>query len=122
MTGANVKVAALVLADTETHEDLARVVNAMMAVREMREAGDDVRLIFDGAGTRWPGTLNDEAHQAHGLYQSIADTVSGACDYCAESFQATDSVRAAGVKLLDEYHRHPSVRGLLADGYQVLTF
>ncbi|MDP8930416.1 MAG: hypothetical protein M3O70_18070 [Actinomycetota bacterium] len=48
------KVATVVLADTDSHEALGRVVNAMVGVLEFKEAGDDVELIFDGGGTRWP--------------------------------------------------------------------
>lgn len=48
------KAAILVLADVESHGDLGRVVNAMIAAQEFKEAGDDVQLVFDGAGTQWP--------------------------------------------------------------------
>lgn len=116
------KVAVIVLADTETHEDLARVVNAMVTVQECKEAGDDVQLVFDGAGTRWPGALVAEDHKAHKLWASVEDTVAGACSYCADAFEATHDVEDAGVKLLDEYKRHPSVRGLLAEDFKVLTY
>lgn len=115
------KVAVVVLADNETHEGLGRVVNAMVAVKEMKEEGDDVRLIFDGGGTVWPGVLAREDHQAHDLWQSVHDAVHGACSFCADAFEATESVQEAGVTLLDEYKRHPSFRTLLADGYQVIT-
>jgi hypothetical protein len=37
--------------------DLSRVVNAMRTAKEFAEAGDDVELVFDGAGTQWPGVL-----------------------------------------------------------------
>jgi hypothetical protein len=47
------KAAIIVLADTETHGDLGRVVNALEAVKELKEARDEVKLIFDGAGTQW---------------------------------------------------------------------
>ena len=47
------KVAIVVLADTDTHEGLGRVVNAMEAVKEFKDAHDDVQLIFDGAGPKW---------------------------------------------------------------------
>jgi hypothetical protein len=52
-------VAILVLADTQTHGDLGRVVNAMMVAKELKEGGDDVQLNFDGAGTQWPGELSN---------------------------------------------------------------
>ena len=117
-----VKAAVLMLADTETHEDLARMVNGLTAAREFKDAGDDVQIIFDGAATKWPGELADEGHKAHKLYQTVADQVSGACGQCARAFQVEQSVQDAEVDLLKEYHGHPSVRTLVADGYQVLTF
>lgn len=116
------KAAIVVLADNETHEGLGRVVNAMVTTREFQEAGDDVRLIFDGGGTTWPGELSRADHKAHALWESVHSSVYGACSYCAEAFDATQEVEDAGVKLLDEYKRHPSFRTLLDDGYEVLTF
>ena len=38
-----IKVAVVVLADTETHEDMARVHNALLAVKEFKDAKDDVK-------------------------------------------------------------------------------
>ncbi len=49
--------AILVLAGTETKADLGRVVNGLQVARELKEAGDDVTVIFDGAGAEWPPTL-----------------------------------------------------------------
>lgn len=69
------KAAVLVLADTETHGDLGRVVNAMMTAKELSEAGDDVELLFDGAGTQWPGVLADEAHQSHKLFSQVHEVI-----------------------------------------------
>ena len=116
------KVAVVVLADIETHSDLGRVVNAMVTTKECKEAGDDVQLVFDGAGTQWPGLLADESHEAHRLYDAVADTIAGACGYCAGAFGAKESLHHARVNLLDEYHGHPSLRKLMAEGRHVLTF
>lgn len=86
------------------------------------EAGDEVRLIFDGGGTVWPGVLSKPDHGVHQLWESVHESVLGACSFCADAFDARSGAEGAGVKLLDEYRQHPSVRTLLADGYQVLTF
>ena len=115
-------VAILVLADTQTHADLGRVVNAMMTAKELNEAGDDVQVIFDGAGTQWLGELASPEHKAHKLFEQVRDVVSGACGYCARAFDAEEGVSRADVKVLEEYHDHPSIRGLLASGHQVITF
>ncbi len=116
------KIGIVVLADIETHGDLGRVVNALLTAREAGEAGDEVRLIFDGAGTRWIGELANPEHRSHPLYQAVKGQITGACRYCAGAFGATAAVEAAGVPLLDEYHQHPSLRRLVAEGFTVLTF
>lgn len=50
------KAAIVVLADTATHADLGRVVNALITTKEFKDAGVDVRLIFDGAATQGPAS------------------------------------------------------------------
>jgi len=116
------KAAIIVLADTETLESLGRVANALMTVQEFKEAGDDVKLIFDGAGTKWVSRLSDPGHQYYDVFERVRDTVSGVCQYCADAFGVTEEVRQSDVPLADEYRGHPSIRTLLNDGYQVVTF
>ncbi len=117
-----VKVAIVVLADTGTHEGLGRVANALEAVKEFKEGGDDVRLIFDGAGPKWIPELAKPDHMAHGIYAAVKDRISGACEFCAGAFGVKDQVVACGVKLTGEYDGHPSFKKLVSQGYQVITF
>lgn len=116
------KLAVLVFADTESHSDLGRVVNALLTVREAAEHGDETRLIFDGAGTGWIGVLADPNHRSHHLYASVRDQITGACKFCVNAFGHTEAVEAAGVPLLDEYRQHPSIRTLVHDGFEVIAF
>jgi hypothetical protein len=116
------KAALIVFADIETHADLGRVVNAMVTAREFREAGDEARLIFDGAGTRWIGELAKPDHRSHRLYESVRGQIAGAYAYCAAAFHAKEQIEAAGIPLLDEFKQHPSVHRLVAAGYEVITF
>lgn len=116
------KAVVLVLADTESHEGLGRVVNALQLAREFKASGDEVAVIFDGAGTKWPGVLSEPNHPAHGLYASVADSIAGACKYCANAFGATAGVEQAGLRLLDENEGHPSLRQYAAQGYIPFTF
>jgi hypothetical protein len=66
--------------------------------------------------------LSNSNHTAHRLFEQVRDVVSGACGYCARAFDAEDGVAHAHVKVLEEYHDHPSIRGLLTSGHQVITF
>ncbi|SDR44619.1 hypothetical protein [Natronobacterium texcoconense] len=113
--------AILVLAGTESPADLGRVVNALQTTREFDEEGDDVELIFDGAGTQWVGKLEDEGHDYHALYDSVSHLVS-ACDYCVSAYDVDDSVAESAAERVDEYEGHPSVRSLVAEGAEVVTF
>ncbi len=116
------KIAVVVLADTETHADLGRIANALELAKEAKESGDEVQLIFDGGGTRWVPALEDSGHLLHKLYSSVRDVVAGACAYCAAAFEVKQQVQEAGVKLISDYEGHPSLRGLIVDGYSVVTF
>ncbi|WP_447973822.1 DsrE family protein [Nitrospira sp. Kam-Ns4a] len=116
------KVAIIVFADTETHEGLGRVVNALEAVKEFKEAQEDVQLIFDGAGPKWIPELSKPDHQIHGLYEAVKDRIAGACEFCAGAFGVKDKVVACGVRLAGEFDGHPSFKTLVSQGYQIITF
>ncbi len=116
------KAAIVLLADAETPEGTGRMANALTTVKEFKDAGDDAVLLFDGAGTRWVPQLADESNKYHGMLQDIRDQVQGACVYCARAYGVKDAIEQAGIPLLDEYRGHPSVRDLMADGRQVVTF
>lgn len=115
------KIAVLLLADTETPENTGRLANALTLTKEAKEAGDEVHLIHDGAGTKWVAALADEQHKYHRLYEDVKDTA-GACVYCARAYGVKEAVEAAGVEMLDEYKGHPSIRQLIVDGFEVVSF
>jgi hypothetical protein len=114
--------AMLVFAGTETRADLGRVVNALQIAREFDESGDEVTVIFDGAGTQWVPALSDENHKYHHLFEAAKGKVAGACSYCAGAYGVKDEIEKTDVDLLDEFEGHPSVRKLVSNGYQILTF
>src|SRR5262249_27050804 len=64
----------VVLADPKGGEEsLGRLFNALAAVHDFKQKQRDVRLVFQGAGTRWPGVLARPDHPAHALYAAVAD-------------------------------------------------
>jgi hypothetical protein len=117
-----VKAAVIVLAGTDSHADQGRLANGLETAKEFAETdGDDVELIFDGAGTQWIPELEDEDSDYHELYRTVRDDTS-VCDYCAGAFGVDDVVNDAGLVTLDDHDGHPSIRSLVADGYEVITF
>lgn len=114
--------AVVILAGTEGHENLGRVVNGLQTAREFAETeGDELELIFDGAGTQWIPALEDPDSDPHDLYQAVKEDAS-ACDYCAGAFDVDEAVTDSGVVRLDDHDGHPSIRSLVDDGYEVITF
>jgi hypothetical protein len=116
------RISVVVLAGTEQHSDLARILNALELTKEAKEAGDDVELVFDGAGVAWIPELNDATHKLHKVFRGVHDRIAGACEFCANAFDVKEGVQDAGIPLLSEYEGHPSLRRRIAEGYQVLTF
>ena len=116
------KIAIVVLADVSPVDGLGRIYNALMAVKEFKQGKDDVRMIFSGAGTKWLGELANPNHQFHPAYQDVKECIAGACGFCATAFGVSESTKARGIDLLEEYGTNMSFRKLVAEGYRVITF
>lgn len=116
------KAAVVILAGTEARADLGRVVNGLETAAEFAETdGDEVRLIFDGGGTQWVPELEAEDHDYHALYAAVREYVE-VCDYCVSAYGVDEAVDEVEVERVGEFDGHPSLRSLVADGYEVITF
>lgn len=117
-----VNAAIIILAGNETHADYGRLANGLEAAKEFVETeGDNVEVIFDGAGTQWVAELEDSESDYHDLYSAIRDEAV-VCDYCASAFGVDEAVEASGLTLVNEYEGHPSIRELVDDDYEIITF
>lgn len=78
--------------DTDTHEAMGRMANALTSAKEFIEEGDGAVVIFDGAGTKSVPELESE------------------------------EIESSSVPLLGENRNHPSLHAYASVGYQVITF
>jgi hypothetical protein len=123
------KTAIVVFADPKSggEEALGRLFNAMFLTHELKEKNQDVALIFQGAGSRWPEQVVAPTHPANALYQAVVDKVVGVCGGCADVFGASEGAKASGVKLIHE-KAIPGTTGVidlsryLDQGYRLVTF
>lgn len=123
------KTAIVVLSDPASGSDeaLGRLFNAMFVAYELREKGQEVALIFQGAGTRWVNEVTKPDHPAHGLFEAVKDAIVVVCGGCADVFGATADVRASGLALVRE-KSIPGTSGIvdlsrfLDEGFRLLTF
>ncbi|MBC7368938.1 MAG: DsrE family protein [Undibacterium sp.] len=81
------KTAVIILSDPKSGSDeaLGRVFNALALAHEARKAGDEVEVVFNGAGTRWPAELTKLSHPANGRYAAVRAVVKAASCGCRSS-------------------------------------
>jgi len=123
------KVAIVVLSDPKTgsEEALGRLFNALATVHDFKQRGDEVSLLFQGAGTRWAGELIKKDHPAFELFVAVKDKMAGVSCGCADVFGAQEGVEACGLNLIKD-NPVPNTSGLASlarlidEGYTVLNF
>ena len=71
------KAAIVVLSDPKSGSDesLGRLFNALAATYDFKQRGDEVTLLFQGAGTRWIGEVSKSDHPAYTLFKDVEDKV-----------------------------------------------
>jgi hypothetical protein len=123
------KTAVLIYSNPGSEEALGRCYSALAAAYESIEHGDDIIIIFGGAGVRWPAELSQSGHPAHSIYETVKHKVQGACSSCAAIYAAVDGVGEAGVDLIGGVNPPgsmgnglPSIRRLMQEGYALLSY
>ena len=122
------KLALIILSDPKGGDEaLGRVFNALAIAHEGLQQGDEVEIVFNGAGSRWPEELAKVSHPANGLYNLVREAVKGVSCGCAAVFGATKGVEVCGVPLLKEkaLAGTPGISNLrryVADGWHTLIF
>ena len=78
------KIAIVVLSDPKNGDEaLGRVLNALAVAHESLQRSDEVEIVFNGAGSRWPEELAKVSHPANPLYNSVREAVKGVSHGCA---------------------------------------
>ena len=98
------------------------VYRAMMFVDELLRAGDDVTLIFDGAGSKTLAAIMRPENDVHRAWKKAERALRGVCSYCAKSYGVRDELETVGIPMLADDKGHASLRALLQEGRQIVTF
>lgn len=119
------KTAIIILSDPKagSEEALGRVFNALASAYEFKHAGEDVKIIFQGTGIRWPEQLEKADHPINALYSEVRAYVHGLSKGCVAVF----GTEVSGYELLNENEVPgtpglPSLLTLRNDGYDILIF
>ncbi len=107
---------------TNSASDMAAPFRALMIAREFAEAGDRVTIVFDGSGVDTLAAAMDPDNSLVRGVRKMRPYIRGACGECARAHRVEATLRAGGWTLLEDYKHHASMRALMLEGYQVLTF
>jgi len=102
--------------------DASRVYRGLKTALEFKQAGDDVTVVFDGSGVETLAAITASTHKMNPLAVALKDNIRGACGFCVASHGVTDAVAVGGWNLLTDYKGEVSVRNLVVEGYQILSF
>lgn len=115
------KVAVVVYTNAMT-EAPSRAYRAFGFVAELLAHGDDVTLVFDGGGSATLAAVLDEKHKLHAAWTMAAPALRGVCGHCAGAYGVSGPLTTAGIPFLDDDKGHASLRALLDEGRQIVTF
>jgi hypothetical protein len=115
------KVAIVIYASLEG-SGLSATFRALNFAQELLDAGDDVKLIFDGGGSKTLATIQEEDHRLHRAWIKAKPALHGACRECAKAYGVIDTLEDKGVPMLAGFKGHLAFRPLLDEGYQIITF
>ena len=121
----DLKAALIILSDPNSGTDDAngKLFNALAAAYDFKQANQEVTILFQGAGTRWPALLEKSESPFYELFEAVKDKVQGVSCGCADAFGADPT----GYDLITT-NAVPGTTGLPSfvklqqEGYQIITF
>lgn len=104
--------------------ELMCFVHVLLNALDMKEAGSEPTIVFEGASVKLVPELAKKENPFNMLYTKAKDAglIAGACKACSAKMGVLDAVKTEGLILLDDMSGHPSIRGYMDKGYEVLTF
>ena len=120
------KVAIVVLTNSDSPEGRGRMVHALHLANDLKEANDDIKLVFEGIGVTWLDAFAKRDHpftENYGpLFDAVEDKILGACNFCSTRFDVRETVQSKGYNFLGDEGKHHRTRDLIAAGYQIINF
>jgi hypothetical protein len=121
----DLKTALIILSDPNSGSDDAngKLFNALAAAYDYKQANQEVTILFQGAGTRWPALLEKSENPFYELFNAVKDKVKGISSGCAAVFGAdTTGYDLITANAVPGTAGLPSFVKLQQEGYQIITF
>lgn len=100
-----------------------RALHAMMYACELKEAGEEAKLFFDGAGTGWIPELANPENRLHRWFLRAQElgVIGGVCDFCSGHHSDKAVIQQLGLPLAGEVGAHLDIVRLVREGYQIIV-
>lgn len=98
-------------------------VHVLLNGMDMRERGNDVAIILEGAATKAAAELSVEGADFHDLYVQVKDSglIDCVCRACAFKMGVLANIEAQGLPLGTDLKGHPSMARYIEEGYEIIT-
>ncbi|MFT9846042.1 hypothetical protein [Aneurinibacillus sp. REN35] len=103
--------------------DGGKALHGLLYGQELHEAGYEVEILFDGAGTTWVSELEKPDHIFNPVYKQVMKLgiIKGGCQACSGFFDVEDAVGSGvGFAATDESTsgKHIDFAGYIKNGFQ----
>ncbi|HJV21134.1 MAG TPA: DsrE family protein, partial [Holophagaceae bacterium] len=100
---------------------------ALILTSDLKQRGEEVALVFQGAGTRWAAEVTKADHPMNPLFRSVEDRVAGVCGACATAYNTLKEAKASGLPVVGDLPVPGigcviSLGDYITKGYQVVLF
>lgn len=97
------------------------IYRGLMFADELQRHGDDVTIVFDGAGSAAAAQLLRPSHALHRDFLAARAQVRGVCRHCALAYGVLEVIEDGGLEALADDRGHASLRMLLEEGRQIVS-
>ncbi len=92
--------------------------HTLLFANELKEKGDEVKIILEGEGVLWAKDLLNEDHPLKNHFEKLKDDFV-VCEACASMFNIKNEIEGK-LKLENDLFGHISLKKYLDDGYQII--
>jgi len=119
------KYAFVILSNPEDLSEAIRAAHALHYAVQLKRAGHDVVVYFDGLGSRVP--IADSPYKGLRPAYEVAQregVIYGVCGYCASPphLNIRDKLTALKIRLIGDEEHHEDLSKFINNSYQILVF
>ena len=92
--------------------------HTLLFANEMKEKGDEVKIILEGEAVLWAKNLLSENHPLKNHFEKLKDDFV-VCEACATMFNIKEEIKGK-LKLENDLFGHISLKKYLDEGYRVI--